>query len=153
MAAATLVDSTFAMASPELVFGFPSGSLFWFLLSRRLYPIEFVVPETLEVFHPVMHGFQFSPVKAVKPLLALLRYRDEADLSQHTQMFGNRRLRKIQPDHQLPHCMRLARGKHLNNLPSPWLGDRIKRITGGGCSGHTPHYILMLEYVKRSPKI
>ncbi len=87
----------------------------------------------LERFDPGIHGFELLRVEPIKPLLPLFFDRHDADLSQHTKVLRNRRLRQSQRQHKSADCQRAALRKLFNDLPPPRFGDGVEDV--GCCRG------------------
>jgi len=94
--------------------------------------IQLVGPIALECSGPLMQGLDRLGVGAVELVAAIAARLDEADVAQHAEVFGHRRLIESQDGHDLAH-RKLFHDKQGKNLPAPRLSHRVENI-GSGCS-------------------
>src|SRR5260370_7365261 len=96
-----------------------------------------MTPESLKCFGPLVKRTDRLRVGPIKHSPPVPPHVDEPHLPQHPQVLRDRRLLHPQRVHNLPHRPLLQR-QIVQNLPSPRLGHRIKRIRSCCPSSHPP---------------
>src|SRR5260370_10416341 len=96
-----------------------------------------MTPESLKCFGPLVKGTDRVRVVPITHPPPVPPHVDEPHLPQHPQVLRDRRLLHPQRVHNLPHRPLLQR-QIVQNLPSPRLGHRIKRIRRCCRSCHPP---------------
>src|SRR6516165_5607343 len=100
-------------------------------LGALLDAVQLLAPELFKGLDPVVHSFQLLRLEAVDTLLAVLEHRHQADLAQHAEVLGDRRLREAQRNDQRSDGQGPAPRQQLDDLPPPGLGDGVEDVGGG----------------------
>jgi hypothetical protein len=98
-----------------------------------------MLPITLKRSGPFVQWANGLGVGSVEFVATFTTYTDQANASQHTQMFRHRRLVKTQGRHNVPHRA-LPESEIAQNLSSAGLGYRVESVGSGGRSCHTEKY-------------
>src|SRR5579862_8314622 len=118
------------------------------LFGSLLHALQLMFPKTLERLRPFIHWPDRFRIKAIEHVPPLPPHPHKSHIPQYPQVLRYRGLFEPQRSDDLPHRPLLHR-QVVQDLPTPRLRHRIKRIRSSSSSGHTLKYIPIQEYVKR----
>jgi hypothetical protein len=105
-------------------------------LGLLLNAADLMSPITLVGLQPIVNGLQLRRVQPVQPVLAALYDGHNADLAQHAEMLGYRRLRDPYPRNDVADGPFLTIIEKADDLSPPRLPDCVEDIGSGCCSRH-----------------
>jgi hypothetical protein len=92
-----------------------------------------MTPESFVLSDPLVNGFERFRIKSIQAAPAATVHRDDADTSEHSEVFGNGGLRDAHRADEVAHRPLSAAGQQLDDLSPARLGDRVKDV--GSCCG------------------
>src|SRR5437762_5006771 len=90
------------------------GTLARLLLGALFDAVKLMAPESLEMFHPVVHGLELSWVQSIHPASATPTDRDDPNSTQHAQVFRHSRLSDSQRIDQIAYRALAAGGEQVD---------------------------------------
>lgn len=105
-------------------------------LGPLLDAVELVLPQSLELARPVVHGPQLLRLEAIHTFSATPGGRHEANVPEHREVLGDAGLSDAQFLNELPHHPLTTPGQDLQDLAPAWLADGSERVAGGRGTGH-----------------
>lgn len=118
-------------------------------LGAILHSLELTSPVAFETARPLVHGLDLVGVRPVVRLPTFPSHIDQADVQQHTQVLGHRRLRHLQCVDDVvdrPGAWR----QELENVAPTRFGNRVEGVGRGGGARHGKNHMPITEYVKHA---